>query len=391
VAANTSSLFGGGMTFDATSIANVSECDIDGNSALLGGGVFVQLSEIHLRHNLITGNAGNSTNGGVFLQTATGDIIGNTLDQNTATVGAGGIALSSSTVNVFNNIVANTTGDGISCGGSVTLSYNLVFNSSGADYSACTPGTGALSADPLFVSPPGNDYHLGIHSPAIDAGDPGASWNDPDGGRGDMGQYGSHSFAMDQPTYPTGVASALSGTDVVLSWEPNPEGDVSYYAIYCDSVSGFVPGLSNFVTTTPDTSSNVGTPADTTYYVICAVDSMGYTSGYSTEVMSAPSTSTPVGDIAWHRNSLGQNVPNPFNPTTTIPFSIAAPEHVTLAIYDVAGRRVRTLVDEPRVARAYVVTWDGMNDSGQSVASGVYFFHLRAGQFTQTRKMVLLK
>jgi YVTN family beta-propeller protein len=88
---------------------------------------------------------------------------------------------------------------------------------------------------------------------------------------------------------------------------------------------------------------------------------------------------------------LEQNVPNPFNPTTTIRFSIAADSHVRLIVYDVAGRRVRTLVDGNRRADMYKVDWDGRNDSGQQVATGVYFYRITAGKFTHTRKMLLLK
>ena len=90
-------------------------------------------------------------------------------------------------------------------------------------------------------------------------------------------------------------------------------------------------------------------------------------------------------------NDLAQNVPNPFNPVTTIKFSIASDQQVRLVIYDVAGRRVRTLIDEHRRADIYKVTWDGRNDHGQRVASGVYFYRLEAPGFSQTRKMVLIR
>jgi hypothetical protein len=91
------------------------------------------------------------------------------------------------------------------------------------------------------------------------------------------------------------------------------------------------------------------------------------------------------------KNLLGQNFPNPFNPTATIRFEIARPEHVRLKVFDVSGRLVRTLVDEPRQPNAYVVVWDGTDDRGGPVASGVYFYRMTAGSFVQTRKMMLLK
>jgi hypothetical protein len=91
------------------------------------------------------------------------------------------------------------------------------------------------------------------------------------------------------------------------------------------------------------------------------------------------------------KNRLIQNYPNPFNPTTTIAFSIAKDSDVKLVVYDVAGARVRTLADGHRVANNYRLAWDGKNDAGESVASGVYFYRLTAGSFTTTKKMVLLR
>ncbi len=90
-------------------------------------------------------------------------------------------------------------------------------------------------------------------------------------------------------------------------------------------------------------------------------------------------------------NALHQNVPNPFNPVTTIRYNIVDNNHVRLNIYDVAGRLVRTLVNENQRPNYYEVSWDGTNDTGQTVATGIYFYRLTAGNFIQTRKMLLLK
>ncbi|MCH7549036.1 MAG: T9SS type A sorting domain-containing protein, partial [Candidatus Krumholzibacteriota bacterium] len=88
---------------------------------------------------------------------------------------------------------------------------------------------------------------------------------------------------------------------------------------------------------------------------------------------------------------LRQNYPNPFNPVTTIEYSLGERSHVTLRIYNVAGQLVRTLIDDVRVAALHTATWDGQNDAGQGVASGVYFYRLQSAGFVQTKKMVLLK
>jgi hypothetical protein len=88
---------------------------------------------------------------------------------------------------------------------------------------------------------------------------------------------------------------------------------------------------------------------------------------------------------------LQQNYPNPFNPSTKITFSIAAPCAVDLAIYDVGGRRIKRLVHETRAPGRYAETWDGTNDWGGRVATGLYFYRLKAGSFVSSKKMVLIK
>jgi hypothetical protein len=89
--------------------------------------------------------------------------------------------------------------------------------------------------------------------------------------------------------------------------------------------------------------------------------------------------------------SLSQNYPNPFNPTTTIEFSLPRSGFVTLDVFDVQGRRVATLVSEQLQAGLKRVDWDGRDRTGSNVASGVYFYRLRANDFSSTRKMLLLK
>jgi len=84
--------------------------------------------------------------------------------------------------------------------------------------------------------------------------------------------------------------------------------------------------------------------------------------------------------------SLGQNYPNPFNPVTVIPYSIRETAHVTLTVYNVLGQKVATLVDEPQEAGTHRAMFDAT-----SFSSGIYFYRLEAGVFTQTHKMVLLK
>jgi hypothetical protein len=88
---------------------------------------------------------------------------------------------------------------------------------------------------------------------------------------------------------------------------------------------------------------------------------------------------------------LYQNYPNPFNPTTIIAYDLSSPANVSLIIYDIAGRKIRILQDLYREAGSYQVIWDGRDDEGNRVASGIYLYRLRAGDFTRTKKLMLLK
>lgn len=89
--------------------------------------------------------------------------------------------------------------------------------------------------------------------------------------------------------------------------------------------------------------------------------------------------------------ALYGNHPNPFNPTTTITYSVQTPMHVSVRIYDVSGKLVRTLVDESRESGVFEVVWDGRDNAGHSLSSGVYFYQLKGTGIVETRKMVLMK
>jgi hypothetical protein len=89
--------------------------------------------------------------------------------------------------------------------------------------------------------------------------------------------------------------------------------------------------------------------------------------------------------------SLSQNYPNPFNPSTVIEFTVPSRGHIELSVYNLLGQRVATLVDEPMNPGVYRAVWYGTDQAGRRVASGIYFYRLKADQFLKTKKMVLLK
>lgn len=94
--------------------------------------------------------------------------------------------------------------------------------------------------------------------------------------------------------------------------------------------------------------------------------------------------------------SLSQNYPNPFNPTTSIQYSVSSRQYITLKVYDVLGNEVATLVNEEKPAGSYIVKFSAQGGSasggdGSSLASGIYFYQLKAGSYTATKKLILLK
>jgi hypothetical protein len=89
--------------------------------------------------------------------------------------------------------------------------------------------------------------------------------------------------------------------------------------------------------------------------------------------------------------SLSQNYPNPFNPVTNIAFTVPQTAHVRLDVYNVVGQKVKTLVDQEMKPGSYAADWDGTDQSGKAVSSGIYFYRMEAGDFAGMKKMLLLK
>jgi len=88
---------------------------------------------------------------------------------------------------------------------------------------------------------------------------------------------------------------------------------------------------------------------------------------------------------------LKQNYPNPFNPHTVIEYEIPKITNVTLQIYNPLGREIITLIDEVQYPGSYSVIWDGMDDLGNKVNSGIYLYKIKAGRYISTKKMILIK
>jgi len=89
--------------------------------------------------------------------------------------------------------------------------------------------------------------------------------------------------------------------------------------------------------------------------------------------------------------SLSQNYPNPFNPSTTFRYGLREPGQVSLKVYNMLGQLVRTIVDEQQIEGYHEVVWDGRNEVGETVSSGIYIYRMTSGSFVETKRMLLIK
>ena len=109
------------------------------------------------------------------------------------------------------------------------------------------------------------------------------------------------------------------------------------------------------------------------------------------EVVTSPETMIELDQLLPKATGFTGNYPNPFNPQTTLQFDLAEPSEVTLQIFDLSGRRICTLVHQEMLAGSHEQIWEGRNDHGRAVPSGVYFARLQAGWDVRMRKIALLK
>ncbi len=188
------------------------------------------------------------------------------------------------------------------------------------------------------------------------------------------------------PNVPEGltVAYAVAGNE--LAWLEAEDEDFRYFKIYRGTTPDFVPDPEDPVHVTTGTAWMDLDGGFDVFYRIAAVDFAGNESEACAPIRLTGAEAVPASF------ALRQNVPNPFNPRTTIAFELEAPAAVTLRIYDVSGRLVRTLLDRaPHAAGRHEAVWDGTGDQGRRLAAGAYLYRIEAGGRVETRRMVMVR
>jgi glycosidase len=179
-----------------------------------------------------------------------------------------------------------------------------------------------------------------------------------------------------------GSAQSVSVTLTTASSPPSIEGITDGPQYYLSDLYNNVSTTITFAGGTATVSASLA-PYGVAVYVIDTV---------ARTVVLPPLTSVGEnGDIIPQEFSLAQNYPNPFNPSTTIQCQIPRSGHVTLTVFDLLGREVDRLVDDQMSAGTYTIHWDGLNNRGVSVGSGVYFYRIQLGDQSIVKRMLLLR
>ena len=180
--------------------------------------------------------------------------------------------------------------------------------------------------------------------------------------------------------------------DPILKWHPSDSADA--YHVQVSTLSSF----SNIIvdTTVNDTSVQINSlSSDTRYYWRASAQNEHGESRYTstTYFYTMDTTTTAINKLNENPSSfiLYQNYPNPFNPVTTIKYSLDKSIRVHLSIYNISGQKICNLVEQNQNIGVHQVLWDGRDGSGQLVPSGTYFYKIDTGDFTQVRKMLLMK
>jgi len=217
------------------------------------------------------------------------------------------------------------------------------------------------------------------------------------------------------PKFITGYAqmvidSILAPGGATVNVVNNEESDPGYNSTITDFASTVVKYVNKIITGTLDSAWHFK-PNGALYPPVWPLpEDLSYT---NTAMQSAGMDGFALGDLNWFPTqkeawkltgvvkdpgsltpdtySLSEAYPNPFNPETNIKFNIAKSGTVRLVVYNILGQKVRTLLNDEVTAGQYTAKWDGRDEYGMSVSSGVYFFQLESGSFNMTKKMVLMK
>jgi len=402
-----------------------------------GGGIRCYNSSPTITGNIIKDNVGaGEGGGGINCNTNAAPIITNNLIISNSAIsssGGGGIyCRSSSTPQIINNTIANNSAEGggggfyCSDGGNPTVKNCIVWGNAPqqiiiaggggitvtySDVQGGYSGTGNINSDPLFGNPySGLDYDLKPGSPCLNTGTStdapstdivGRSRPNPTGSNPDMGAYEQNADASLAVELSLFTASVITD-GVTLKWRTETEINNVGFSIYRSEEKddnytriAFISGAGNSAMPNDYQFTDKKVEQGKTYfYYLEDIDVAGERS--KSKIIKVIIPPAIPATLVQSKFELFQNFPNPFNPETWLPYQLAESVPVTIRIFDLRGRIIRTLDFGNQQAGGYVTKdkaayWNGRNDCGEHVSSGLYFYQLKAGEFSAIRKMVIMK
>ena len=401
LARNAASAAGGNLRMAGGSVV-LQASEIRGGAAPFGAGLHVTAgASFTLRSTLVASNIAAILGGAVYAQGAVANLLNVTFDDNRGTAGGAAamyVAASPSAWSVRGCLVTNhpsPANPAIVCIGTPpSLDYNTFWNNAVGNATGVSLGIHDTVQDPLYVNAAGGDVALGLHSPALDSGDPALGENDPDGTRNDRGAYGGPTAVRRAPAPPQAfqVQRTMHPLRNLLGWSASLAADAQFVAVYRSATAGFTPSAATYIASVPAGTNAFSDPTGTpdSWYRLAVVDSSAASSGFTAGVQ--PANPTDGLPLAPARFALHAGVPNPFNPSTQLRFDLPVDGELQLVIFDARGQRVRVLAAGSRPAGSYTARWDGRDDLGRSVGSGIYVARLEttAGQHA-VQKLTLVR
>lgn len=391
---NNSADYGGGILCWVDSDPTLENVTISNNTAdRKGGGIYCLGSDISLKKVLIFNNSADE-GGGIHFYAHSNPILEYaTITDNSAQYG-GGIYCWFATPILDNCILWYNSSHEIyiNSSGSVTATYS--------DIAGGWVGTGNIDSDPFFVDATSGDYNLTVNSPCIDSGDPNSPL-DPDGTRADMGAFCYHQDEPPLPTILSSFTAIQSQTNAAaIQWTTQSESGLLGFTLYKEETANQqfaqmvnlspIPAGNTSQAQTYSYSDDAVTEGKTYYYWLEAVALDGSSESFGPVLLtiSEPGTAPPSPAFV---TKLCTAYPNPFNPSTSIPFSLKEPSHVKIEVFNTAGQKIQTLTDNEYTEGEHQIVWDGTNSTGSAVSSGIYLYRMNAGTYTDVQKVILMK
>tara|TARA_B100000886_G_scaffold244436_1_gene171765 strand:+ start:1015 stop:4017 length:3003 start_codon:yes stop_codon:yes gene_type:complete len=370
-----------GPVYDGLEPPIIEDCIVNGNeTAEESGGILLYNGQV--KRTVVFDNHAATYTGGVGIK-AFATLTNLTISGNTASQGGGIEAWGDAHPEVINSIIWDNTPTAVSLFGTgeIDITYS--------DIDGGWDGEGNIDDDPLFTDVNSGDYTITEGSPCKNAGT-----TDTDGdGEDDITEYNGSApdmgaFEITLPAI-SGFTFYTFDTYISLTWNPANEDGFQYYLLERSTDEEFAENIvSNYVTINNYEDDQM--EYDTEYFYRVSY----YTNNWSeySEVISVTLEWMDVdGEHLPTVYALHQNYPNPFNPITTVRYELPEDSFVDVTVYDMLGNVVNNLVNTDQSSGYKSIQWDATNNQGEPVSAGVYLYKIQAGDFVDTKKMILLK